>query len=343
MTNLTRISVSNGLFECIKNLMRSGKYESQQHIIELIASGKLRVDSRAINTCGPIRNMHVRPALADALYKFADSTGRAKIRALDMIAQGKVKPLSITPYAAIKANRVIVAAINKLATKRSITVEQCTEELLSRGETVDARGANTCPGYAFLFITQDSYEKLRAEAVTSNKTVASTLYRLVTRDRPGHSVRLYSYVKPALCRRANKEHKTMSELIRDILTGKAEPLREVFTPSSHSGSLRCVVPPEMYDSLVRYAKRCNLAVRRVIELIVTGKAPHLGAAPASAAAGSPDVTTKVKADPAPQATEVQSCTPVARCISASELQSLVDAAVKKALQAAVKELLAKLA
>lgn len=343
MKNLTRISISNGLFKDIKKLMNDGKYASPQHILELIAAGKLHVDSRVLGTCGDAKSVLVRSELADALYKFADSTGRSKIRALDMIAQGKVKPLPITPHVALKANGVMVAALNKLAATRNITVEQCIEELLKRGEAVDVHRANKCPGYAFLYITQDMYERLQAKAATSNKTVASALYKLVARDRPRHAVRLYNYIKPALRCRADKEHKTMSELLRDILTGKAEPIREALTACPHSGSVPCIVTTEMYDGLVRYAKRCNLAIRRVVELIVTGKAPHLGAVPAPTAERGPEAPAKVKAEPATRATDTQSCAPVARCISASELQALVDTAVKKALQDAVKELLAKLA
>ena len=343
MTNLTRIYISNGLFKGIKKLMNDRKYASPQHILELVAAGKLHVDSRVLGTCGPAKNVLVRSELADALYKFADSTGRSKIRALDMIAQGKVKPLPITPHVAIKANGVMVAALNKLAATRNITVEQCIEELLKRGEAVDVHRANKCPGYAFLFITQDTYEKLQAKAAASNKTVASALYKLVTRAIPRRAVRLYNYIKPALRCRADKEHKTMSELLRDILTGKAEPIREALTSCTHSGSVPCIVTTEMYDGLVRYAKRCNLTIRRVVELIVTGKAPHLGATPAAAGGPTAAAPAEVKAEPVAQAPGIQNCAPVARCISASELQALVDTAVKKALQAAVKELLAKLA
>lgn len=343
MRNLVRIAISAGLFREMKNLVDTGKYAGDQHVLELLATGRLHIKRQLDTRCKRTHQVYVRAGFAKALQEFANDTGRAKSRALDMLAMGKLEPLSITPYAAVKLSKVVANAVRELAAMHNITVEQCVSDMLRQRESIKVPEFDPRKGTGHLFVTHDMYEHLVAEANAAHTTVASVLIaRLCTRD---NMVRLstYKYVKPALRRIAYKEHKTMSSVLRDILTGKAEPLRVRFRSNSSHGTITFVVSAAMNDCLVRYAKRCNISVARLIERIITGKAPHLGATPTPTAEVGPDTTAVVKPEPVTRATDTQSCAPVARCISASELQSLVDTAVKKALQSAVKELLAKLA
>lgn len=341
MRNLVRIAISEGLFLAMKNFVATGKYASDKHVLELLATGRLRVNTQLDTRCKRTQAVYVRAGFAAALQEFANDTGRAKSRALDMLAMGKLEPLAITPYATIKLSRVVADAVRKLAAMRNTTVEQCVSNILSQGETIEVPEFDPCKGAGPLFVTHDMYEQLAAEAKASHTAVSSVLIdRLCTRS---DMVRLsaYKYIKPELLRIAYKEHKTMSSVLRDILTGAAEPLHVRSRPGSSHGTITFVVSADMNDCLVRYAKRCNISVARLIDRIITGRAPHLGAAPDAEI--SPDTVAEIKPEPETRSDDTQSCTPVARCISASELQSLVDAAVKKALQAAVKELLAKLA